>query len=177
MKKTVHITRERSSAQVEETVVALAHRYKTVVESTACLLHCKQVHSKGFYDKLRTTFGVGIIKEEGSSWSRKFVRVILGFPAAIVITDANQIQPIFATIVEQAYGGLYFFDRNRLGDFVECAKGRMSQLEVCIEKDSSHVKYFVDEDSAVNSDLIVEVISVGERCDDEFVTALKLGLP
>ena len=169
------ITRERSYDQMQMSIELLAKCYERLNSTLGCFVHCMQFHPRKYYEEIKKNFDVEIIKliPRKRSVREKICNSILGYPAMIIVKTPAQILEVFPKIIEQAMGGIYFFNSNNLQEFIAYAREDLEIFHAKIEVDPSHVKFVVDEDSS-STDSVIEILNFGSACNDCFIEALKI---
>jgi hypothetical protein len=171
------MTRARTHEQVRASLLAMSRELDDLGGSYACVLHCMQPHRNGYYAQLEKEFGVRILRcSQGEGVRATVFEVALGASGVMVVKDYGLLQPLFLRISEQAFAALYVIKSSDLESVLVAAQRDASRLPNAVEASSAYLVYQVDEDSATDEKVVVEMISVAADCPRSLKEALGLNV-
>jgi hypothetical protein len=169
-----NFTRYRLHEDIHKTLVTVSTDLEQLQEDYACVVHCIQQRRANFYSTLESEFQVQVITCSGNTVKAAIAKLMLGFPAVIVIRDYSRIADLFGRVGEQAIAGLYAVKKATLGNWLNLATQDAKNLENLIRNDSSHFIYQVDEDAAMHDGLSLEIVSIGADCPSSIKTTMAI---
>ena len=166
--------RTRNYEAVADVLAALAAALRNVGGDRVCFIHCLDLHRSAFYMKIEHDFGVHVVASKAAGFKAGFIRFAFGASAMIEIKNYDLLAPMFLHIGAQAMAAVYVTRRTTLFD-VGLNRMSVSQIEDAVQKDPTHLIYKVDEDSAAEGNLVVELLSTGEECPASLKSAVRAG--
>lgn len=131
-----------------------------------CVLHCMQQRRSKFYEEIKEEFSVRIFPcKHGGGIKANIAQAVVGYSALIVVDQFEILPPLFLRVAEQAMASIYVVQKSTLASTLNLL-GQLSATEIFnrILQDPMHFLYQVDEDSATEDGLVVEIVGTGEKC-------------
>ncbi|MBL8263319.1 MAG: hypothetical protein JNM58_12920 [Xanthomonadaceae bacterium] len=127
----------------------------------------------GTYDRLSAMVGVTVVKQ-GSliPWYCFFLRGIVASEWGIVrVDDVSVLPDVFGTLIEQSMAIVFVMPSDQVEPFVARAAKRDGNdgFDHGVRKIESHLVYLVDADNHESKTGVVEYVSCGIACGDDFV--------